>query len=132
MRCTCSINIPFCAVDVEAYSSDASKGIGDVKSSTLGVMEEDCIMDTVGVICIDRAGHVASGASSGGIAMKVLNLKLLLVISQSIMNKLYFCAVLLYSIASVADTYISASEKELLIYVAFSCNSTLVFMFNFP
>ncbi|KMT20603.1 hypothetical protein BVRB_1g005840 isoform A [Beta vulgaris subsp. vulgaris] len=57
--------------DVEAYSSDASKGIGDVKSSTLGVMEEDCIMDTVGVICIDRAGHVASGASSGGIAMKV-------------------------------------------------------------
>ncbi|XP_021748172.1 putative threonine aspartase isoform X4 [Chenopodium quinoa] len=46
-------------------------GIEDVESSTLGAIEEDCIMDTVGVICIDRVGQVASGASSGGIAMKV-------------------------------------------------------------
>lgn len=57
--------------DVEACTSEALEGIEDFDSSTSGVVEEDCIMDTVGVICIDRAGHVASGASSGGIAMKV-------------------------------------------------------------
>lgn len=49
---------------LEAQLCSPSKRNGD---------EEDCIMDTVGVICIDTSGHIASGASSGGIAMKVMH-----------------------------------------------------------
>ncbi|KAF5951298.1 hypothetical protein HYC85_009242 [Camellia sinensis] len=67
------MNVFACVSQTEVLPCDHSNTNGDHDQlCMLNVPEDDCIMDTLGLIYVDTEGHIASRALSGGIALKGL------------------------------------------------------------